>query len=208
MLTEEPIPTKRNNRPAPSAYLFLIILAISLAGNVYLMHKNNSLNVSLVEAYRPHQLVNKAGTVVDHLTVTDTAGKQSKLPLRGDGDTVVYVYSPNCGWCAANYSSILSLAKQRGSDYKFVGLSILPDKAGLEQYLVKHPYPFPSYIDSSATDLDSLGFSGTPQTILIDRNGTIKHVWEGAYGQKTGRDIEQFFSMKLPDISKSYMSTN
>jgi hypothetical protein len=190
------------------SYLFLSLLAISLAGNVYLTRKMTLLKGLVDQSSRSNPVSQVLGTVVDHVSISDLAGKHSTLQLRGESDTILYIYSPKCGWCAANYSSIISLANQRGGRYRFVGLSILPDQAGLEKYLAKHPYPFPSYIDSTGTDLSSLGFVGTPHTVLIGRDGKIQQVWPGAYGEKTGADIAHFFSLNLPDISHSYANAN
>ena len=80
--------------------------------------------------------------------------------LTNKKSTVLYIYSPSCHWCSANYANIIALANQRDHDYNFVGLSIRHDVSELTNYLTEHPYPFPSYIARPDTDLAALAFSG------------------------------------------------
>jgi hypothetical protein len=188
------------------SYVYLLVLAASLAGNVYLAQSRASLKriLSTTASIAKSQADGKIGSIVDHLSVKDASGVNSTLSLRGDKKTVIYIFSPTCHWCAANYSSIRALAEQRGKEYSFIGLSVTSDASALGPYLQTHPYPFPSYTERFPADLAALGFSGTPETIVIDEGGKIEQHWRGAYGKATGTSVQQFFAVSLPDLSKQF----
>lgn len=202
----ERAPQESQLRPSILSYLYLVLLAASLLGNVYLAKSRASLEraLSITPLMASSPVESKIGTFVDRLSVTNAAGAESTLALEGKKKTVVYIFSPSCHWCAVNYSSILALAKQRSEEYSFVGLSVSSDATSLHTYLAKHPYPFPSYADNSTADLAKLGFIGTPETIVIGENGKIEQHWRGAFGKATGKDVQQFFAVSLPDLSSKF----
>jgi peroxiredoxin len=188
-------------------YLFLLLFAASLSANVYLGY---CLNRTKSGGSRPDGAAvsteNKVGGTVKALSVQTSAGDAQRLQLTGTQDTVVYIFSPNCHWCAINLASIRSLAEQRGSSYRFIGISSNPDKELLNKYLAKSPLPFPTFLDDSSRDFESLDFTGTPQTLLIRKDGRVEHNWSGAYGFNVGANLERVFSVKLPDIGSAYVS--
>ena len=202
------IPSDHNANATKSSvvpYFFLLLLATSLSANVYLARSVSGLKQM---AYRPNRATikteNKVGGTVNALSVQTPSGDTHLLQIAGSQDTVVYIFSPKCHWCALNLASIRSLAEQRNSSYRFVGISSYPDKELLNKYLAKNPLPFPAFIDNSPKDLTSLDFTGTPQTLLIRKDGTVVHNWSGAYGKEVGDSVEKFFSVKLPDITSFY----
>ena len=44
---------------------------------------------------------------------------------------------------------------------------------------------------------------GTPQTVVISREGIVEHVWAGAYGERVQREIEKTFGFALPGLPKA-----
>jgi peroxiredoxin len=202
------ISSDRNANTAKSSvvpYVFLLLLAASLSANVYLGRSLTRLKHPTSESsHTKINIENKVGGTVNVLSVQTSSGDTHLLQLAGVQDTVVYIFSPKCHWCALNLASIRSLAEQRNSSYKFIGISSYPDKELLNKYLAKNPLPFPIFIDDSPKDLASLDFTGTPQTLLIRKDGTVEHNWSGAYGKEVGDSVEKFFAVKLPDITSSY----
>jgi peroxiredoxin len=188
-------------------YLFLLLFATSLSANIYLGRSVSRLKQLAYESNRATiKTENKVGGTVNVLSVQTSSGDTRLLQLAGAQDTVVYIFSPKCHWCALNLASIRSLAEQRNSSYRFIGISSYPDKELLNKYLAENPLPFPAFIDDSPNDLTSLDFTGTPQTLLIRKDGTVEHNWSGAYGRDVRDSVQKFFSIKLPDVTGFYTS--
>jgi peroxiredoxin len=185
---------------------YVVLLGVSLAGNVFLAHSRASLlrTVNGASSAARLQFDSKIGSKIDYLTVANLGGEKTTLPMATGKTTILYVFSPTCHWCAANYESIVSLATQRRDEYSFVGLSVSSDVESLNKYLDKHPYPFQSFSEKSPADLASIGFSGTPQTIVINGSGIIEKNWRGAYGKGTEVEVSHYFAVSLPDISNKF----
>jgi hypothetical protein len=64
-----------------------------------------------------------------------------------------------------------------------------------------HPYGFPVYTDATENDFRTIGFVGTPQTLLVNNGGVIEKNWIGAYQGAVGESIEQTFSVQLPGVA-------
>lgn len=178
-------------------YAYLLVLTLSLSGNVYLGRQAVILNH--LKTASSSSAEGKTGEHLDSLTVQTIAGTPSSIQFSNQQDTVVYIFSPACHWCALNLSNIRSLVRQRNGTLNFIGISITSD--GVREYVDRNHLSFPIYIDKSARDFSSPDFSGTPQTLLIRRDGTVEHNWIGAYVGDTQTDIERALSVHLPGLS-------
>lgn len=176
--------------------IFLSVLAASLTANVYLSRELLNQKTSTGNAKQTAE--GKVGQHLDLLHVRDVDGTPSLLSLSRDRPTVVYVFSPKCHWCKLNLRNIQTLYATSMPDYDFVGIAA--DSNGLADYLAQHPYKFPVYKEPAEVDLRAIGFTGTPQTLLIDRSGNVQHNWIGAYAGKVGDSIQRTFSVSLPGL--------
>jgi hypothetical protein len=41
---------------------------------------------------------------------------------------------------------------------------------------------------------------GTPQTIVVSPQGQVTRIWSGAFAEDLQREVEDYFSVKLPGI--------
>jgi peroxiredoxin len=139
------------------------------------------------------------GGTVPPLSVEDLQGRTAILQLAGATEpTVLYIFSPQCHWCARNLQNIRTLAQLRTGSYRFIGLSL--DSPNLQSYLAFARYGFPIYSVQSPENLASLDFRGTPQTIVVSPRGVILKNWAGAYMDSQSTDVESYFSVKLPGL--------
>jgi Redoxin len=124
--------------------------------------------------------------------------------LRYDADarpTLMYVFSPTCGWCKRNHANLKKLIEDAAGAYRIVGLSLSPDVA---DYLKDAQLSFPVvYVRPSAEMVATYGLGTTPQTLVISREGTIIKAWDGAYIGQTKKDVEGFFKITLPGLEST-----
>lgn len=114
--------------------------------------------------------------------------------------TVIYVFTPDCHWCARNYDNIRSLAANTSGRFRFVGVS-LNDK-DLVNYLAQNKMPFEIYQTPPDDVSVAYGLNSTPSTIVVSTSGNIVQYWRGAYTGDMQTEIEEFFQTKLPGLSK------
>jgi hypothetical protein len=126
------------------------------------------------------------------------ATKDTPLP------TVVYVFSPTCGWCKRNHSSVEALIKAAGARYRFVSVSM--QRQDLSDYLAERPTAAQVFMEPSSDTVKTYGLGATPTTIVLNANGVVERVWVGAFTGTTRTEVEELFGVRLPDIPSS--STN
>ncbi|HJP95129.1 MAG TPA: TlpA disulfide reductase family protein [Pyrinomonadaceae bacterium] len=141
------------------------------------------------------------GTRLPPLIAQDMSGQT--VTIRFDdiqGPTLLYVFSPSCGWCKKNEDNISSLASQTGDSLRIIGLSLSPE--GLIDY-VAHRFPPVKVIKPDSRTITAYKLSGTPETILVSSEGVVLKVWKGAYGDSTQRELEEYFHVKLPGLRQT-----
>lgn len=172
----------------------VFIAAISLAMNAGFSYEVHSLRVAL-----EHAQSLTVGTRLTSLAVTDDHNKSVTLNFDGaDRPTVIYVFSPTCGWCAKNLNNVKALYRLRSSDYAFVGLSLSP--RGLSEYVRQADLKMPIYSGISQNDLRRFHLGSTPQTIVISKDGVVMQSWEGAYQGSIYAEVRHFFELPTGSI--------
>jgi peroxiredoxin len=174
-------------------WFVLAVLAASLSLNVYLglhqrpRHASGSAPVSV-------------GEKVPTLSVASLSGEKLDLTWVSDRrPTILYVFKPSCVWCKRNLKNVEALSVARASDYRFIGLSL--STANLSEYVAKNQIPFPVYSYVSANAGGHFGVGGTPTTLMISPDGTIKELWQGAYAGNTQTQVETRMHVKLPGVT-------
>lgn len=174
----------------------VIALALSLGLNVYLARE-------IPRGRLPFPVAKTIGVnfkVPSPLPLLDVNGKTTQLVFNDSRPTVIYVFSPLCGWCKKNEANIKALAAETGSRFHFVGLSTM--STGLKDYVEQGHAPFPVFAVQSAEQAAKLGLTGTPDTILVGPRAKVERVWMGAYMGDNQKQIEQFFNAKLPGLQE------
>ncbi len=109
--------------------------------------------------------------------------------------TVIYVFSPQCRWCAKNLDNFKSLIAQAGQSYRVVALSMTHQD--LASYLAKEQLNVPVFADVDSTIVSAYQLSATPTTIVVSPSAKVLKVWTGAYEESTRREIESFLAVHL-----------
>ena len=168
-----------------------VILSASLAFNVSVIIKRRP--VFHQTSFAPGERV----PVMDVKTVDGRAGS-----LRIVQETVLYIFSPTCGWCKQDYANLKALHEAGRDRYRFVGLTDTKRSAELTRYLDDQPFPGEVWV----VDSDGLAeatadrLSSYPQLLVVDSGGIVTRSWAGAlYGDRQ-RDAEAFWAVSLPGL--------
>lgn len=161
-----------------------IVLSISVVLNVVLAIRLS--NVSRVQP-QPTSAI-RIGRHLPTLPVIDENGVRRTLASGGCFVSLVYIFSPNCSWCAKHVPVVKQLAaglQDRAA--KIVGVSIAQE--GLRQFVTQHRLPFPVYALGDPSLVQTLGLHYTPQIVHVDRNCRVINVWYGAFGAEQANTI-------------------
>jgi hypothetical protein len=82
--------------------------------------------------------------------------------------------------------------------YRVLGISLSSD--GLAEFVARHNLNFPTYTGVSAEGARFYHLRVTPEVIVISPAGRVLASWRGAFVDRTKSDIEQFFSIRLPEV--------
>jgi len=174
--------------------LSLLLLA-SVSVNFILARKLNRLTVlSRLDGAL------EIGASAPPLKVSDLSGRLTQINILGQSKpTVLYVFTPSCIWCRRNESSIKYLADHAGQQYRFIALSLT--HVGLPEYVRKHELGFPIFCDPDDQTLSVYKLSSTPEMLVVSLRGNVLKNWVGAFAGRTQTEINNFFSVNLPNIN-------
>lgn len=139
------------------------------------------------------------GEKVPALTAADLSGRKIELTWSSDQrPTILYVFSPSCVWCTRNLKNIKALSLAREADYRFIGLSL--STLNLKEYVASNDLNFPVYSYVSWSKAEQFNAGGTPATLIISHDGTVKELWLGAYAGSTKNKVEERMRVHLPGV--------
>lgn len=177
-------------------HLTTALLLCSLTANLWLVHANSSLRstIEIQEGISP-------GERVTALHVKDMSGDRSSLdfsrPLKG---TLLYYFSPNCAWCDRNGANFRALVAKLESSYQIIAYT--DDLNGLPRYIKRFPPSVRTVTDDDQDLRRTLKLGGTPETILLGRDGVVAKNWTGAYTGETLKSVESYFRVRLPGLTE------
>jgi hypothetical protein len=178
-----------------TSVLTLILLTGSVGLNVFLAKRVETLGNAISTLKNERRL--QVGSVVPELVADGPSATRLAIPINGPVPTVLYVFTPTCGWCERNLDNIRALRSQSTGRYEFIGVSLTPD--GLDDYLKRAELGMRIVIgDDGFRRLYKI--ASTPTTIVVSAQGKVEGVWAGAYQKDLGKAVEQFFMARLPGL--------
>ena len=173
------------------------LLVCSLAINLILARRVASLKRTIAVIKSESRLA--LGDTLPAIVAKDPHGRTAVLNYSETQlPTVVFIITPTCGWCTKNVMNMRALVKNAGARYRFVGLSLSSDK--LIDYVKENKLEFPIYTDLPIVTMREYKLSGTPETIVVSPQGQVTRIWSGAFAEDLQREVEDYFSVKLPGI--------
>jgi thiol-disulfide isomerase/thioredoxin len=136
------------------------------------------------------------GSKVSNLGGADIMGRPVSVDFPSDRSTVLYVFSPSCGFCRKNERSAERLADALGGNTRFVAVSL--DRDGLFEWLNLVRPHFAVVTDLSYRTYQAYRFESTPTTVAVSAGGVVEGVWKGAYVGENKNQIEAKFGVHLP----------
>ena len=67
------------------------------------------------------------GQPVGALTGVDVSGRPRTIAFPADLPTVVYFFSPTCGWCERNWANVAAIARRSDGRFRFVAVTQAAD---------------------------------------------------------------------------------
>ena len=173
------------------------LLVCSLAINLLLARRVASLKRTIGVIKSENRLA--LGDTLPAIVAKDPHGRTAVLNYSETQlPTVVFIITPTCGWCTKNVMNMRALVKNAAERYRFVGLSLSSDK--LIDYVKENKLEFPIYTDLPILTMREYKLGGTPQTIVVSPQGQVTRIWSGAFAEDLQREVEDYFSVKLPGI--------
>jgi peroxiredoxin len=199
-------PAVTTNSNSNRADLFLLgLLAISLLSNVGLGIAVLRLSGQVAPAAAARQPSGPAiGAQLPPLEAERLGGSRETISYQADRrPTLMYVFTPECSWCARNLANLKALLAEAKDEYRLVGVSLNPD---VEAYLSKAQLELPVYVNVAPEAAVAYGFGSTPQTLVISPEGRVVKSWIGAYGGAAQADVERTFGVRLPGLAPPAVS--
>ncbi|HEV2289133.1 MAG TPA: hypothetical protein VGR81_09290 [Candidatus Acidoferrales bacterium] len=178
------------------AAFFALLLSISLSVNIGMAWEIRFLKLEIPDSQRAAI----TGAIVSPFLATSVDGRPQLITFQDrDTSTVLYIFNPNCGWCARNLQNIRALSASAQIKDRFIGISL--KDASLSQYVENSDLGFPVFSIDSYDSIKGLHLGATPQTLVISPQGKVTQNWPGAYMGAQQKEIEGFFNVKLPGLS-------
>jgi cytochrome c biogenesis protein CcmG, thiol:disulfide interchange protein DsbE len=130
----------------------------------------------------PRQLERTSAAVGQRLELTapDLEGRAVDLGAQQGKVIVVDFWATWCEPCKEALPALDAMARELGGRGLAVyGVSIDADLAQIQGYLARTPLGFPVLWDRDATRVQRFDVSFMPVTVLVDRRGVIRHVFQG-----------------------------
>ena len=177
--------------------LLLILLVCSVITNVLLAHKASRLkdNIAVLKSEASLQ----PGANAPYILARTIEGTPHLIGF-GDSDvpTVLYVFTPQCGWCRKNLDNLRALIRQSGTRYRIIGISLT--RKDLKEYVDAEHLTLPIYTDLPDATMAHYKLGGTPETIVISKDSKVQKVWMGAYVKEVKKNIEDYLGASLPGV--------
>lgn len=187
--------------PSEARYRAILILGgllvCSLAINLLLARRVSSLRKTIGALRSESRLA--LGDTLPSIVAKDPHGRPAVLDYSETQlPTVVFIITPDCGWCTKNIMNMRALVQNAGNRYRFVGLSLSSNK--LSDYVQQNKLEFPIYTDLPILTMRDYKLGGTPETIVVSPQGQVTRIWSGAFAEELQKEVENYFSVKLPGL--------
>lgn len=169
-----------------------------------------SMMVNVAQAHRlrgsvaPHPKDALLGHSVRPIPAMDQNGRALTIRFDRNVPTVLYYFSPSCGWCERNWDNVEALSKRSGGRYRVVAIAA---ETSLAEFIARHPLSLEVYGGISNDVRETLGLSGTPRTLVVSSEGFITHDWTGAFSGAVALAVEEVFGLDLPGLRAPSIST-
>jgi len=190
-LREKLLPQNFQQWAVPTIFLLGFLLAIT---NVLMVRENSKLHGQI--DFYDSMLHTREGIKYPTLRGKDLNGSEITVQFPYPRETVMFVFSPLCRYCRANWPKWTELAKGC-LDKRVVFVNI---KGTLSpRFFIKQPVVAGALMaQADAQSILDYEFRETPDTILLDLNGNVQKVWRGAIADRDFPEIKRVLDWRQP----------
>jgi peroxiredoxin len=180
-------------------WAMMFIVALSLASNLYLAYTIRDLAANPTPKFSARAPLS-VGVSAPDIIAKNLSGADEKISFKeGDKPGIIYVFSPSCIWCDRNQENLKMIVASKRATHRIIGVSLVSE--GVKEYVAKHNFDFPVYVNPTHDTVKAYNLGGTPQTIVISSSGKVEQNWEGAFVGEMKSNAEKYFGIALPGIS-------
>ena len=174
------------------AGVFVILIAFSiLAYNVLKDNFETQNGLTVTDNKGAVSNTEKNKTKAPDFTVTDTDGKEVKLSDMLGRPIVLNFWASWCPPCKSEMPDFNNVYKGIGDDIIFMMVNMTDGRRETmekgAQYIAGQGFSFPIYFDIKQEGAYNYGIRSIPTTVLIDKDGNIITITQGAIDEKTLR---------------------
>lgn len=113
-------------------------------------------------------------------TLKSAAGENIRLSEYRGQVVMLNFWASWCGPCRQEFPHLDALQrKYEDLGFTVFGVNVEQDRASADKVLRDIPVTFPILFDSESTVSEQYGVDAMPMTLLLDRNGVIRHLHRG-----------------------------
>ncbi len=143
------------------------------------------------------------GTKAPPIEARTPDGQPVRMTFDAGLPTVLYYFSPTCGWCDRNWTNLEAVAANAKNRYRVVAIT---SAQGIQSYAEKHALRVEVLEALPENVLDAYRFAATPHTVVVDAYGFVTHEWQGAFMNGVANRVEDLFGLVLPGLSPTRAS--
>lgn len=174
-------------------FLAASVVANAGLGAAVLTRSYDTGNVSVAVTAPKDRIPQIEGTGID--------GRPVRIAFPDSRPTLVYVMSPECGWCRRNEANFAELVRTQASKYRVVVASVLGRGFGPYYDKVRPAWSGSEALPIVLSGSRTVTIAGTPTLLALSRDGMVEAVWAGAF-DGSQKEVEDFFGVRLPGVSK------
>jgi hypothetical protein len=169
-----------------------VLLVLSVGANVLQARKI----LGLVDGTVPRH--SRVGKTVEPIQVQLPGGQHRTVRFDAGVPTLVYFFSPTCGWCERNWDNIRTLSSASSGRFRVVAVA---GETNLGSFVESHHLQgVEVYGGLTPESHTALGLASTPHTLVISAQGVVSHDLMGAYQGTVLRQVETLFGLSLPGL--------
>ncbi|EOU3147863.1 TlpA family protein disulfide reductase [Yersinia enterocolitica] len=124
------------------------------------------------------------GEVAPQLAAYDLQGKPVALEQWKGKQVYLNFWSASCGGCLAEMAALDKLSQQYQQDIVVVAINTDPEQVDIAPVLAQRNISYPVIRDQLGITQERYQVIGTPTSFMIDRNGKVTELHQGARDEK------------------------
>ncbi|CNL12675.1 putative thioredoxin [Yersinia frederiksenii] len=136
----------------------------------------------LLSACKEEKVV--VGEVAPQLAAYDLQGKPVALEQWKGKQVYLNFWSASCGGCLAEMAALDKLSQEYQSDIVVVAINTDPEQVDINPILAQRDISYPVIRDQLGITQERYQVIGTPTSFMIDRDGKVTQLHQGARNEK------------------------